>query len=138
MSAKDRFHEVVKQALIVEGWQITADPFFLQWGGVDLYVDLAAEKIITATKEGRKIAVEVKSFIGASFIADFHLAIGQYIDYRQALRNKEPDRELYLAIPTDTYKTFFNLPFVQSVVTSQQIQLLVYDVRQEVITTWIP
>jgi len=138
MPARDKFHEAVKQALIAEGWQITADPFLLQWGGVDLYVDLAAEKMIAAEKAGQKIAVEIKSFIGPSFVAEFHMAVGQYIDYRQALQNKEAERALYLAIPTDTYKTFFMLPFAQSVVTSQHIQLIVYDVVREVIVAWIP
>ncbi len=137
MPAKDKFHDVVRQALIADGWLITADPFFLQWGGVDMYVDLAAEKVIAAEKDGQKIAIEIKSFIGPSVIAEFHLAIGQYIDYRHALQYKEPDRMLYLAIPVDTYTTFFKLPFVQSILASQHIQLIVYDVIRGVIL-WIP
>ena len=35
-----------------------------------MYVDLAAEELVAAEKEGRKIAVEIKSFIGASEIED--------------------------------------------------------------------
>jgi hypothetical protein len=61
MPAKDVFHEAVKKALLNEGWTITADPLYIQFGGVDLYVDLAAEKVIAAEKDGRKIAVEIKS-----------------------------------------------------------------------------
>jgi hypothetical protein len=137
MPAKDKFHDVVRQALIADGWHITADPFFLQWGGVDMYVDLAAEKVIAAEKNGQKIAVEIKSFIGPSVMAEFHMAVGQYIDYRHVLQHKEPERMLYLAIPIDTYTTFFALPFAQSVITSQNIQLIVYDVIREVIV-WIP
>jgi hypothetical protein len=33
--AKDKFHDVVKNALIKEGWTITNDPLFIQFGGVD-------------------------------------------------------------------------------------------------------
>jgi hypothetical protein len=43
---------------------------------------------------------------------------------------------LYLAVPTDTYQTFFTLPFVQSVIASQHIHLIVYDVKREVIVKW--
>lgn len=55
--AKDKFHDAVKNALIKEDWTITDDPLFLQFGGVDLYVDLGAEKLIAAQKENQKIAI---------------------------------------------------------------------------------
>ena len=63
MPAKDLFHEVVKTALVKDGWTITDDPYKLQWGDETLYVDLAAERVIAAGKENRRIAVEVKSFV---------------------------------------------------------------------------
>ena len=56
MPARDTFHDVAKEALIRDGWTITDDPLQLHYGGVDVYVDLAAEKA------NQKIAVEVKSF----------------------------------------------------------------------------
>ena len=37
-------------------------------GLVEVYIDLGAEKIIGAEKEGQKIAVEVKSFLAQSTI----------------------------------------------------------------------
>ncbi|NEQ14507.1 MAG: fatty-acid oxidation protein subunit alpha, partial [Moorea sp. SIO3E2] len=40
MPAKDIFHDTVKNALIKEGWIITDDPLYLDYGGVDMYVDL--------------------------------------------------------------------------------------------------
>jgi XisH protein len=49
--AKDKFHDAVKNALIKEGWTVTDDPLFLQFGGVDLFVDLGAENIIAAQKD---------------------------------------------------------------------------------------
>ena len=50
-----------------------------------MYVDLGAEKIIAAERDGEKIAVEIKIFIGSSNIYEFHTAIGQFINYRVAL-----------------------------------------------------
>jgi hypothetical protein len=54
MSAKDKFHSVVKIALSKQGWLITEDPLYLRFGGVDIYIDLAAEKILAAEKDGEK------------------------------------------------------------------------------------
>lgn len=48
MSAKDVFHEVVKKALQKDGWQITHDPLSFSVGGVNMSIDLAAEKLIAA------------------------------------------------------------------------------------------
>ncbi|WP_129633705.1 element excision factor XisH family protein [Candidatus Oscillochloris fontis] len=46
MSARDLFHHAVKQALCADGWTITDDPLVVQFGGVDLYIDLGAEKLL--------------------------------------------------------------------------------------------
>ena len=64
--AKDLFHDAVRNALIKDGWQITEDPLFLKIGGVELYIDLGAEKLIAAERNNEKIAVEIKSFINPS------------------------------------------------------------------------
>ena len=68
MPPKDLFHGAVKNALIKEGWTITHNPLFIRFGDIDLYIDLGAEKVIAAEKDGRKIAVEIKSFLGTSVI----------------------------------------------------------------------
>jgi len=109
--AKDLFHDVVKTALIKDGWEITDDPLFLKVGGVDFFIDLGAEKLLAAERDGKKIAVEIKSFINTSSIADFHLAIGQFINYRVALKATDPERQLFLAVPDIAYNTFFQKSF---------------------------
>lgn len=95
MPAKDLFHNTVKAALEKDGWTITDEHLFLQVEDVDFYIDLTAERILAAEKTGKKIAVEIKSFLGASDITEFHLALGQCLNYRAALRLTEPDRTLY-------------------------------------------
>jgi XisH protein len=138
MSAKDIFHGVVKIALQKDGWQVTNDPLTISVGGVNLSIDLAAEKLIAAEREGQKIAVEVKSFLErSSAISEFHTALGQFINYRGALRRLQPERVLYLAVPLTTYKTFFQLDFPKDMISENQLKMLVYDVEQEVIFKWI-
>ena len=57
MPAKDIYHDLVRNALEREGWTITHDPLLLQVGGVEMSIDLGAEILIAAEKEGQKIAV---------------------------------------------------------------------------------
>ena len=137
MSAKDRFHDVVKTALQKDGWRITHDPLTLRIEGIaDMYIDLGAQKLIAAEQNGQKIAVEVKSFIGTSTISEFHTALGQFINYRYALEVQEPDRVLYLAVPLNAYNDFFTKSFIQSVIQRSQVNLLIYDVEVEEIVKW--
>lgn len=136
--AKDLFHNVVKRALQKDGWKITHDPYPLRYGVADIYIDLAATEAIAAEKEGRKIAVEVKSFLGASTISDFHIALGQFLNYRIALEvSDEPDRVLYLAIPTDAYQLFFRFEPASTAIKRYHVRLILYQPNEEVIAQWI-
>lgn len=136
--AKDIFHETVKKALEKDGWTITHDPYRLRYGVADVYIDLAAEEAIAAEKQGRKIAVEVKSFVGSSTISEFHTALGQFLNYRIALESSdEPERLLYLAVPEDVYQTFLRFEPAKTVVERYQVFLLVYNSNREVIEQWI-
>ncbi|UKO99608.1 element excision factor XisH family protein [Nostoc sp. UHCC 0870] len=138
MPAKDRYHDAVRKSLEKDNWQITNDPFILRWGARDLYVDLGAEKLIAAEKSGEKIAVEIKSFIGASPVADLENALGQYILYYDILSRLEPERCLYLAIRQETYSELFQEPIGKILIENQRLCLLIFDSELEVITKWIP
>ena len=136
MPAKDIFHDAVKKALEKEEWRITDDPLFIRSLEIGFYIDLAAEKLIRAEKGNQKIAIEIKTFIATSTTSEFHRAVGQFMNYRLALQTQEPDRTLYLAVPKDTYETFFKIPFVQLAVKEYQIKIAVYDPEKEVIVKW--
>ncbi|CAK0757646.1 Fatty-acid oxidation protein subunit alpha [Gammaproteobacteria bacterium] len=136
MPAKDLYHDSVKAALQKDGWIITADPLLLRAGLITLYVDLGAERLLTAEKDNRKIAVEVKSFLQASDISEFHTALGQFMNYRYALNKQEPDRSLYLAIPFEVYDVFFSQPFIQEILRYYHVQTIVFNPEQEVIRQW--
>ena len=138
MSARDFFDQVVKMALIKDGWEITHDPLSLSFGGVDMSIDLGAEKIIGARKDNQKIAVEIKSFLAkSSAISEFHMALGQFINYRTALKREDAQRILYLAVPIITYNSFFQLDFPQLTVKENEVKLIIYDPEYEVISEWI-
>ncbi|NJM61663.1 MAG: fatty-acid oxidation protein subunit alpha [Oscillatoriales cyanobacterium RU_3_3] len=135
--AKDRFHQVVKVALESDGWNVTHDPLQIKVGGVDMEIDLGAERLLAAERGDEKIAVEVKSFLSsASAISEFHTALGQFINYRGALRREEPDRVLYLAVPDRVYNSFFKLDFPASMLQENNVKMIVYDIELERILQW--
>ena len=108
MPAKDKFHDLVVQALIDEGWTITDDPLHLVYGTHEFYVDLGLEReAIAAEKEGRQIAVEIKGFLRPSAMDDLEKALGQYRLYYDILSEIEPDRILFLAVPKRAYEEIF-------------------------------
>lgn len=137
MPAKDIHHVAMRTALQQTGWTITHDPYFFSVGKVDFYIDLGAEQLIAAEKENQKIAIEVKSFIQASPVQAFHEAIGQFVNYRSALEEKEPQRKLFLAVPDTAYDDFFQRPFVQKMINQLSISLIIYDPLQPSIIQWI-
>ncbi len=138
MPAKDIYHTHARNALIKDGWTITHDPLNLKWGRKDMYADFGAEKLFAAEKEERKIAVEVKSFIGASIIKDLRDALGQYVLYHDILQRTEPDRILYLAVRQAIFSEIFEEPVGELLLQNHRLSIFVFDQRTEEVTQWIP
>lgn len=137
MPAKDKYHDAVRNALIKDGWTITHDPFYLQYGGSKMYVDLGAEKLVAAEKEGRKIAVEIKGFGGASEMAELEQAVGQLTLYRIVLASREPDYVLYLAVPEEVVKDVFQEPLGRLLIEKGIVRIIGFDPVEEKIIQWI-
>jgi hypothetical protein len=138
MPAKDVYHDLVHQLLVADGWQITHDPYRIVVGRKNLIVDLGAEKILAADRDGKHIAVEVKSFEGQSEVHDLEVALGQYLLYLPFLRAQDPQRQLYLAVPAEVWQNLFEEPIGQGLLAEYNLRLLIFDPIEEVILQWIP
>ena len=136
MARKDKFHEIVKKALIKEGWVITDDPYLVVTEEHSLEVDLGAEKLLGAQKGSKKIAVEIKSFLGLSKLHDYYKALGQFNYYSVAIDIQEPERTLFLAVPLKIYKTFFQESITLKSVERFGIKILVYNIDKIEIELW--
>ena len=138
MPAKDTYHDAVKNALIKDGWTITADPYPLEYEDVELYPDLAVEKLISENQKQRKIIVEIKSFISPSLIKDFQNALGQYILYRDLIKLAQDEyQEIYLAIKDEIHETFFQRKSIKAVVQLNKLALVIINTEKEEIVQWI-
>ena len=136
--AKHKYHQVVRTALENDGWLITDDPYKIKLGKRRGYIDLGAEKsVIAAEKKEEKIAIEIKSFLGNSDLDDFEDALGQFLIYWRALKEKEPERILYLAVPSGFYQRFFDDSFFVETARDFNVNMIVYNETNSIIEQWI-
>lgn len=137
MPKLDIIHNAVKSALIKDGWLVTDDPYVIQYRRTVLYADLGAERPIAVERNGQKLVVEVKSFVGASKIQDLKEALGQYDIYRYLLEEIAPDRKLYVAVNKVAYNTFFAQDVTQLILNKHRLPVIVVDIETEEILQWI-
>lgn len=135
--AKDKIHEIVKNALIQDGWTITDDPYTIEYKEVTLFADLGAEKLFSAEQNGRKIVVEVKSFSSISKVQDLKLALGQYKLYNVFLKRISSEHKLYLAVGKDIYEEFFTGEAIDLALRELEVSVIIVNLETEVISEWI-
>jgi len=136
MPARDRLHDTVKNALVKDGWTITHDPYMLPFGQRKAYADLGAEKTIAAEKDAVKILVEIKSFVGDSEVRDLEEAIGQFFLYQVLLKERDPDRQLFLAMPEESFESLFEDAIGAKLVRELKLSLFTIDQDRQEIVRW--
>jgi hypothetical protein len=138
MPARDTIHNSVRNALTKDGWTITHDPYRLPVALTQLLVDLGAERFVIARRGETKIAVEIKNLFGRSPIHELEQAIGQYILYQVTMKRREPGRVLYLAISQEDYHRYFLIEPATFVMEDEILNLVIVDIENEEIESWIP
>jgi hypothetical protein len=137
MPMDDSIYLPVKNALIKDGWTVTHDPYTANFGGVRIFADLAAEKLLAAERGTERIAVEIKSFVGPSPIHDFQEALGQFLLYFSLLKRVDQGRKLYLAISEDTNKSLFNREGIRAALNDYSVPRVVIRIVEEEVVSWI-
>jgi hypothetical protein len=136
--ARDSIHDIVKEAVIKDGWEITYDPYVISYGERFLFVDLGASSFIGVRQGNKDIAIEIKEFRGQSQIADLQQAIGQYTLYRLLLNQVDPERDLYLAVSEATYSDIFTEPIGKLAIAQIPLKLIIVDLKKKEVSQWIP
>jgi XisH protein len=57
--------------------------------------------------------------------------------YRNVLRLKNMDSNIYLTVPLPVYDTFFQRKGVQAAMKDAQVKVIIIDVDSEEIVSWI-
>ncbi len=92
---------------------------------------------IAAEKEGQKIAVEIKSFLGLSELDDLEDALGQYGIYQAILELREPERVLYLAVPNSIREFLLDEKDFRHILRAFRAHLIFYDPQEKEAMEWI-
>jgi XisH protein len=58
------------------------------------------------------------------------------LTYEDALSETEPERILFLAVPTDVFDSFFQRPFYQRLTERRGMKIIVFDPQQKIIVLW--
>ncbi len=137
MSARDTYHEIIKNALIKEGWTIIRDPYTIKYEEIQLFADLLVDRTLEIERNGEQIIVEIKSFIGRSPMGEFETALGQYIIYRTLLKTVLPQSKIYLGISQSIYQSFFLQKAISKILKETNLLLIVVNLNKEEIVKWI-
>ena len=140
--ARDSIHDAVVNALVKDGWEITDDPLFVEYGGRNLLIDLAATTdetdFVSLEQHGARIAVEIKSFSGHSPVQELERAVGQYVIYNLVLETVDPNRTLYLATDEAVLKEFFDEPNGRLVRRRLPLRIVAINCLTEEVVEWSP
>ena len=60
--SKDLYHQAARNALEKEEWHITDDPLHIRFLDVDLKVDIGAERMLAAEKDGKRLLLKSRHF----------------------------------------------------------------------------
>lgn len=133
MPAKDKYHDAVVHALEKEGWSVKPQ-FALLIGDRTVWVDLKARR----DTENVSILIEIKGFENMASPIDYLArTLGQYVMYQAILDWNNDATPLYLAVPDEAYRGLFQEDVGQAVIRRVSMKLLVVDVSDKEIVTWI-
>jgi hypothetical protein len=134
MPAKDRYHDVVKQALLKDGWTIEDEQVKLKIGQRRLWVDLQVGR----ASEGGSMLIEVKGLeSNLSIVEALESTVGQYAVYQATLNAKRLDMPLVLAIPDSAYFGIFEEELGHAVRAFLDLKLVVFNSVSEEVLLWV-
>jgi hypothetical protein len=138
--AKDIIHPAVREALENDGFTILRDPYLLPLKDDDLafQIDLSANRSLKNQKILENIiAVEVKSFAGGSVLHAFQSALGQYLGYRDAIRESSAKIRLYLAVSVEGWEKLNSINFVRRRIQQYHLKFVIIDLHTKTVLQWI-
>ena len=132
MPRKDVQHDIVKRALIKDGWIIDDEQVAFIGSERQIVVDIQALKI-----GQRVILVEVKGF-QPSMVESLANLIGKIFIYRFILDELDINIPIWIAVPESAYNGILTEQMGMTFRRQLGIDLIVFSVEREEIVAWIP
>lgn len=90
MPAKDLYHNVVKNALIKDGWRITHDPLRLKWGIKDMYVRSEPDRKLYLAITQSVFSELLSEPLGQIIRADYQVCLIVFAEKNEEIVQWEP------------------------------------------------
>ena len=131
MPVKDRYHDLVKGALILDGWRIVKEQVLITTETRRLFIDI---QVVSQTQPISAL-IEVKGF--TSPVDALAEALGQYLLYKFAIGYVGLDLPLFLAVPLSAYHGILSESIGEYARQVGGIRLMVFDAIAGRIVEWI-
>lgn len=133
MPAIDDCQSQIIRALEKVGWMVSPKPYILRLNRKHrLHIDIEAQN-----DDEHIIVIEVKCFHDSkSETVDLYQAIGQYIIYRNLLKQQNIELDLFLAVPSHAYDGVFER-MGKSAIIENDVKMIIVDIENEEILEWL-
>jgi hypothetical protein len=132
LPAKDHYHDLVKRALIKEGWTVDGEQVVFLGSERHIVIDLQISK-----QGAGIILVEIKTFY-PSMLEALANAVGKMLIYRYILAELAISIPVWLAVPEFAYQGILTESVGITMRQQLGIDLVVFSIESEEIIEWIP
>ena len=133
--ARDIYHEVVKEALITDGWTIDNAAYVVELptGLKELDEDFEYNEMLLASKDGEQIFVNPKSFLSQSLHNHFQYVLGECLVMKHLIEYEF----IHVAMPDIIYNYFKKDKIIIQNLQRNNIRLTVFNPETKRIEKWI-
>ena len=133
--ARDIYHEVVKEALITDGWTIDNAAYVVELptGLKELDEDFEYNEMLLASKDGEQIFVNPKSFLSQSLHNHFQYVLGECLVMKHLIEYEF----IHVAMPDIIYNYFKKDKIIIQNLQRNNIRLIVFNPETKRIEKWI-
>lgn len=133
--AKDIYHDVVKKALVADDWTIDSAAYVVELptGFKELDEDFEYNEMLLASKDGKQILVNPKSFLSQSLHNHFHYVLGECLVMKHLIEYEF----IHVAMPDIIYNYFKNDKIILQNLQRNNIRLIVFNPETKRIEKWI-
>jgi hypothetical protein len=133
--ARDIYHEVVKEALITDGWTIENAAYVVELptGFKEWDEDFEYNEMLLASKDGEQIFVNPKSFLSQSLHNHFQYVLGECLVMKHLIEYEF----IHVAMPDIIYNYFKKDKIIIQNLQRNNIRLTVFNPETKRIEKWI-
>lgn len=94
-------------------------------------------ELLPPRKAAKRSSLRSSRFLARPIVRDLHMALGQFFFYRYLLRDWEPARVLWLALPEEAFVSILGDVAGLDLIEALEVRLFTVDPLSEEIVRWL-